>query len=109
MPARICSTNHRWNSGPVSIAPPPTINASGAKGLIISSKKTPSACAWKRKTSRQGGLSRAVAPLVHAPPQFGALPRDPRGLLVIRVAREQVRQQGLADRGEGPARFEVAR
>ena len=52
MPARISPRNQAWNAGEASIAPPPTMSASGSNVLTIWSKNSPSAWAWTRKMSR---------------------------------------------------------
>ena len=105
MPRRISSTNQCWNSTPVSSAPPPAMNASGSKTLIISSRNNPSACAWMRNTL----AAERVALLGQTAHQFGGLVEiADRVQLVSRLAREQDRQNRLLDRGERTERLEIA-
>ena len=89
---------------PVSIAPPPTMSASGSKVLIISSKNSPSACAWTRKMSRHIASPRSASPRT-----FLAASADvQRRQLVAGVPREKIRQQRAADGGQRAQRLEIA-
>ena len=81
------------------------MSASGSKVLIISSKKSPSACACTRKMSRHIGSPRSASPRTRLAADAGSSPRQ----LVVRVAGQEIRQQRSPDRRQRAERFEIAR